>query len=241
MKLSLVSLTVILLSIQLAVVSCLRLADYDDSESDDLNGDGSGSEVIEIPTTKIEFITDLDPTQGATTSDDSTSKPTSASIIPPSKPNTDPKPPTTTLTTTSTTTQPKTTIPAVKPASIFENYLNWVRKITKNDLPAWSIILITSCILLVPILISVVIICCCCKSRKQPEYDGPASTYGGSGYGSIAMMKQSKKINRHRGASAKSMGKSDYVESDQILQTTLDRNKSRKQREQKEFISREFE
>jgi len=225
-----VSLTALILLIQLAGVSCFRLsADYDDV---DLSDNGSGiTEDIEV-STKIERTTaktDVQPTQGDTTSDDSTTTSTLFSSIPRTKPITNPKPPT-------------TTTPAIKPTSIFENYLNWVRKITKNDLPTWSIILVTSCILLVPIIISIVIICCCCKNRKQPEYDGPAaSNYGGSGYGSIALMKQSKKINRNRGASAKSMGKSDYVENDQILQTTLDRNKSRKQREQKELISREFE
>jgi len=230
MKWSLVSLTGLILLIQLAGVSCFRLADYDD---DDLNDGGSGlSTTIEL----IKAKTDVQPTQGTTTSDDSTTTSTLFSSIPTTKPITNPKPPTT------TTIQPKTTTPAIKPDSILENYLNWVRKITKNDLPTWSIILVTSCILLVPIIILIVIICCCCKNRKQPEYDGPASSnYGGSGYGSIALMKQSKKINRNRGASAKSMGKSDYVENDQILQTTLDRNKSRKQREQKELISREFE
>ena len=238
MKWSFVSLAVILLSIQLVEVSCFRLANTDDV---DFSDDGSGLDGEVIEDTSIELITAKPGFEPTTTSDDSTPTRTPVSITPRTKPITDPKPPTTTtISIITTTVLPETPTPAIEPASIFENYLNWVRKITKHALPTWSIILITSCAFLIPIIILVVAICCCCRKKSQPEYDGPASNYGGSGYGSIALMKQSKKINRHRGASAKSMGKSDYVENDQILQTTLDRNKSKKQREQKELISREF-
>ena len=157
-----------------------------------------------------------------------------------------PNPPTTTTESTVTiisTTLTTTTIKESQTASILEKYYNWFNNLLGKDFPDYQIILISTAVIIAPIILLIILICVirrCCR-KSEPEYDGPASSfYGGtSGYGSIAMAKQSKRINRRD--SGRSMTRGDYDESDAILQTTLDRNKSRKNREMREQIAREFE
>merc|ERR1712178_481996 len=160
--------------------------------------------------------------------------------------NNDPTPSTTVLETTTNKVEPKittvstfisttktlinTTKPEIQIASILEKYYSWFNSLIGKNLQDYQIILI-----------SLICIIRRCSRNSTPEYEGPASSYygGTSGYGSITIAKQSKRINRRD--SGRSMTRGDYDESDAILQTTLDRNKSRKNREMREQIAREFE
>merc|ERR1711893_245524 len=175
------------------------------------------------------------------------------SISTPATPSNIPEnPPTsTTASPKSDTTKPqeipsikKTTNPETQKSSILDPYFDWIRSFTSQNLKNWQIILISVGVILIPI-ITLIITCCCIKKCccKKPEYayteyDGPTSSIHGSTYSSMRLLNNRNKVNRSN--SAKSMTRGDFVETEAILQTTLDRNKSRKQREQKEQIIQEF-
>merc|ERR1712156_197907 len=130
-------------------------------------------------------------------------------------------------TTKSTTTT--TTTKEVQSASILENYYNWFNNLLGKEFQDYQIILISVAVILAPIIIIIAVVCVI-RCKKEPEYDGyaPSSYTGTSGYGSISLAKQSKRMNRRD--SGKSMTRGDYIESEEIIKTTLDRKQSRKNR-----------